>query len=197
MVTGKLVIGLSGTIASGKGTVADILKVKGFNYIALSSVIKDELIKKGMPITRITMQDMGNELRSAKGGAALASIALGKFRSYSTPLIIDGIRNVDEITFLRKNSNFVLIGIDAPIELRWKRVQVRNRDSDLLNHDRFIIDDARDRGFNEPLNGQQVGMCLVQADYLINNDEEFSGPKENSKLYKEVNELYRKITKKK
>jgi dephospho-CoA kinase len=96
---------------------------------------------------------------------------------------------------LKGHSEFFLIGIDAPFEVRWERVKSRNRDGDLLNHDKFVIDDARDRGFNEPLNGQQVGMCLVNADFLINNDETFT-QLENSKLYKDVNDIYRKIIKK-
>ena len=191
----KLVIGITGTIASGKGTVGEILKSKGFSSISLSSILREELAAQGLEPTRTNMQDIGNKLRKDFGGQVLAERALAKFKSYSTPLIIDGIRNMDEVNYLKQNSNFILIGIDAPFEVRWQRVRARNKDSDLLNHDRFVIDDARDRGFNEPLNGQQVGMCLVHADHLINNDEEFSGPIENSKLYKDVNEIYRKIKK--
>jgi hypothetical protein len=58
-----------------------------------------------------------------------------------------------------------------------------------------VIDDARDRGFNEPLDGQQTAMLLVHADFLISNDEQLKGRLEDSKLYKEVNEIYRKIKK--
>lgn len=191
----KLVIGITGTIASGKDVVARILKDKGFHTISLGEIIREELKSKKLEITRKNQQDLGNELRKKFGGQVLAERALKKFQSYSTPLIINGIRNLDEIKYLRENSDFKLIGVDAPLETRWMRVQARNRDADLLNHDRFVIDDARDKGFNEPLNGQQVGMCLVHSDFLINNDEEFTGPIENSKLYKDVNEIYRKIKK--
>ena len=191
----KLVIGITGTLVSGKGTVAEILKSKGFSHITLSAIVREEVAKLGLEPLRQNLQDVGNNLRKEFGGQVLAERALNKFKSYDNPLIIDEIRNIDEINFLRENSDFKLIGVDAPVELRWQRLKNRNRDSDLLNHDKFIIDDARDRGFNEPLNGQQVGMCLVQADFLINNDEEFTGPMENSKLYREVNEIYRKIRK--
>lgn len=191
----KLVIGITGTIASGKDTVGGILRAKGCNHIVLSSIIREEIAARHMEPTRITLQDVGNDLRKQFGGQVLAERALNKFKSYDAPLVIDGIRNVDEINFLKENSNFKLIGVDAPFEIRWARVRARNRDSDLLNHDKFVIDDARDRGFNEPLNGQQVGMCLVQADFLINNDEEFQRL-DDSKLNKEVNEIYRKIMKK-
>jgi hypothetical protein len=38
-------------------------------------------------------------------------------------------------------------------------------------------------------------MLLVHADFLISNDEQLKGRLEDSKLYKEVNEIYRKIKK--
>lgn len=194
----KLVIGLTGTIASGKATIVELFKQKGFTVQVLSAIISDELRKEGKDITRTNLQDKGNQLRKELGGQALVELTIKKHNSYSTPLVIDGIRNIDEINYLRKRDDihFHLIGVDAPVEVRWNRVQKRNRDCDLLNHDQFIIDDARDKGFNEPLNGQQVGMCLVQADFLINNDEDFAGPIENSKLYKDVNEIYRRVLKK-
>jgi len=192
----KLVIGLTGTLASGKDVVAKILKDKGLHLIGLGEVVREELTLAGKDINRKTQQDYGNQLRKDFGGQILVEKALKKFHSYSIPLIINGIRNIDEVNYLKKNSNFILIGVDAPFELRWLRVKERNRDGDLLNQDKFVIDDARDRGFNEPLNGQQVGMCLVQADFLINNDETFI-KLEDSKLYKDVNEIYRDITKKK
>lgn len=195
MIGKKLVIGITGTIASGKDVIAKILKEKGFQTISLGELIRDELRSKGIEITRKTQQDLGNQWRKEFGGQILAEKALKKYQSYDAPLVINGIRNLDEVKYLKENSEFYLIGVDAPLETRWLRVQARNRDADLLNHDRFVIDDARDKGFNEPLNGQQVGMCLVQADFLINNDEEFTGPIENSKLYKDVNEIYRKIKK--
>ncbi len=195
MIGKKLVVGITGTIASGKDVVAKILKDKGFQTISLGEVIRDELRSKGIEINRKTQQDLGNQWRKEFGGHILAEKALKKYQSYDAPLVINGIRNLDEVKYLKENSDFKLIGVDAPLETRWLRVQARNRDADLLNHDRFVIDDARDKGFNEPLNGQQVGMCLVQADFLINNDEEFTGPLENSKLYKDVNEIYRKLKK--
>lgn len=195
MIGQKLVIGLTGTLLSGKDTVSRILKEKGFQAVVLSDIVREELKSCGIEVNRKAMQDMGNELRKEHGGHILAERALKKFQSYGTPLIINGIRNLDEVKYLKENSDFKLIGVDAPLEMRWERLKARNRDAELLNHDKFVIDDARDKGFNEPLNGQQVGMCLVHADFLINNDEEFTGNLENSKLYKDVNEIYRKIKK--
>ncbi len=192
----KLVIGITGTLLSGKGIVTDILKSKGFHHVSIRDLIKEELAKENIPVTRKSMQDMGNARRKEFGSGYWMQRALDKFHSYNAPLVIESLRNMSEADYLRERVNFFLIGVDAPFEVRWHRVRKRNVDSDLIDHDRFVIDDARDRGFNEPLDGQQVAMCLVHADFLINNDEDCTGPIENSKIYKEVNEIYRKITKK-
>jgi dephospho-CoA kinase len=192
----KLIIGLTGTIASGKGIVRDILKSRGFHAISLGDIIREELSSRNMPTTRKNQQDIGNNLRREFGGQVLVERALQKYKSYDMPIIIDGIRNMVEIDFLKNNSRFFLIGVDAPFEIRWQRIQARNKDPDLLNPDKFVIDDARDRGFNEPLNGQQTAMCLVHADFLINNDENYS-KLEDSKLYRDVNDIYREIMKRK
>jgi dephospho-CoA kinase len=121
--------------------------------------------------------------------------ALEKYQSYTAPLIIESLRNMGEVDWLKKNCNCYIIGVDAPFEVRWERLKNRNIDADLMDHDKFVIDDARDRGFNEPLDGQQTAMLLVHADFLISNDEQLKGRLEDSKLYKEVNEIYRKIKK--
>jgi dephospho-CoA kinase len=191
----KIVIGVTGTLGSGKGVIGKILKDQGCHCVDLGDVVRDEVRKTGQEVTRKNQQDMGNKLRKEVGGHALVKIALDKYKSYDVPLVITGLRNLDEVNYLKEHTKFSLIGVDAPFETRWERIKSRNRDADLLNHDKFVIDDARDRGFNEPLNGQQVAMCLVHADFLINNDEEFSGPVEQSKIYRQVIEIFKKIKK--
>jgi len=197
MNTEKIVIAVTGTLCSGKGAVAKILQSKGCDIDTFSSVIRDELKSRGiLEPDRITLQNEGNRLRKEFGGQVLAERLLLKHSNSIKPLVIDGLRNIGELDYLKENSDFVLIGIDASIESRWAFTQKRKTSKDFIDYDDFLKLEARDRGFNEPLNGQQVGMCLAQADYLIYNDEQFD-KLEDSKLYKEVGEIYRKIMKNK
>lgn len=191
----KLVIAVSGTLCSGKGLVAQILKSKGCDTDTFSSIIKDELISKNIEVNRKNLQDEGNRLRKEFGGKVLAERLLLKYKDSPKPLVIDGLRNVGEIEYLKKHSNFFLIGVDAPIETRYKFTQRRRGEKDGVDYDAFVALDNRDRGVNEPANGQQVGMCLTHADFLIYNDEEFIHL-ENSKFYKQVLEIYEEIMKK-
>jgi len=188
----KIVIGTSGTLCAGKGVVAEILKSKGCDVVTLGTIVRESMNYKGIIATRENQQDEGNTLRKEFGGQVLAERALKKYSDSDKPLVIDGIRNIAEIEYLKKHSKFFLIGVDAPIELRWKRSVDRDRDPGHKDYDKFVIDDARDKGLNEPESGQQVGMCLVQADFLIYNDEEYD-ILENSKLYKQIDEIYWRI----
>jgi len=191
----KLVVGITGTLLSGKGTIVEILKSKGFIHESVRELIREELVRHNLEPTRPNMQDMGNNMRKKHGSYFWIQKALEKHSSDTTPLIIESLRNPIEIEYLKKHSKFFLIGVDAPFEVRWQRVKKRNVDADMKDYDNFVHDDARDKGLNEPINGQQVGMCLVHADFLINNDEEFT-KLEDSKLYSQVIEICDEIMKK-
>ncbi len=191
----KIIVGITGTIASGKGLAGDYFKQKGFTAVECVSIIREEVARQGLEPTRKNLQDVGNALRKRYGGNVLVARILSKAKTYQTNIVITGIRNMGEIDYLRKEPNSFIIGVDAPFEVRWARVKNRNRDTDLLNQDKFVIDDARDRGFNEPLDGQQVGMCLVHADYLIHNDENVE-QLEGSAFYKQLGDVYKDILKK-
>lgn len=195
MTKDKIVIGISGTLCSGKGVVAEILRSKGFDATTLGAIVRESLNSKRIETTREAQQDEGNRLRKEFGGQVLAERALAKYSGSFVPLVIDGIRNVAEIEYLRKNSRFFLIVIDAPFELRFRRSNKRNRDPRLGDYDLFKAEDARDRGLNEPESGQQVGECMKRADFTIMNDEEFTRL-EHSKIYRETIKIYEKIMKK-
>jgi dephospho-CoA kinase len=87
-------------------------------------------------------------------------------------VIIDGIRNPGEVEYLKKKfgKNFVLIAVDAPKELRFKRLLERKKEGDPKTFEEFNEIDETDNGKNQPEYGQRVGECLKLADYLIIND---------------------------
>ncbi|MDI6806425.1 MAG: AAA family ATPase [Candidatus Aenigmarchaeota archaeon] len=162
------IVGVTGTFGSGKSLVRNLLKEHFDSYhIALSTVLKRRL---GRGVERKSLQDFGNEMRMKFGHHILAEIA-----SESLPekelIIIDGIRNPGETEFLRKKfgNDFKLVGIDAPIQLRFERI-ARRKYEKIKNFRQFLELDERDKGKNEPEWGQQVAKCLEQADYLIIND---------------------------
>mgnify|MGYP001557919887 FL=1 len=172
-----IIIGVVGQIASGKGILVKYLTEKlDFAPFSLSSIIHAELKKKGTKeFTRQTLQDVGDKLRREYGDDALARrlnevIIKGQKKS---KIVVEGIRNPGEIEFLKKNTNFILIGVKAKRELRFKRLLSRGKPWDPKSWNDFVKVDRRDLGVGQGKNGQQVKKCLAYCDYVLTNNRDF------------------------
>jgi len=170
------IIGITGTLASGKTSVKDFFlsRFSSSYFISLSDIIKEELLKEGKELKRENFIEKGNELRKKYGSQILVEVATLTLPKNTNDLIviIDGIRNPGEVEYLKKKfgKNFVLIAVDAPKELRFKRLLERKKEGDPQTFEEFNEIDETDNGKNQPEYGQRVGECLKLADYLIIND---------------------------
>ncbi|MFC2155923.1 hypothetical protein ACFLRB_05490 [Acidobacteriota bacterium] len=60
-------------MVSGKGEVAEFLKKKGYRYISLSDIVREEVARLSREVTRTEMQDIGNRLRNSGGAGVLGT----------------------------------------------------------------------------------------------------------------------------
>ena len=179
----KAVIGLTGTIASGKDAVMQIL-LRKYNcyHVTLSNVIRGELEKKKKGLlNRVTLQEMGNAMRQQYGPHILALLAIEYLPRDKELTVIDGIRNPGEIDYLKKKfgNRFFLIATDAPRERRFELLQQRGDPRDPQTFEEFVKVDDRDQGINEPVYGQQVAKCVERADFRIQNDGDLAQLEQN------------------
>jgi dephospho-CoA kinase len=180
-----MIIGLTGTIAAGKSTVAEILKEKGFEHHTYSDILRKEAKRRGIEPTRENLQKLGNQFKEESKNLGILSRLIIE-NTQSKNIIADGIRTADEIKELKKYGACV-IGIDASQELRYKRLISRKRVGDPLTFDEFKkIDDHENKGFTP---GQDIGSCLRNSDYIITND------KSPAELRSKVEEILDKCSK--
>ncbi|MBI2042762.1 AAA family ATPase [Candidatus Pacearchaeota archaeon] len=181
-----MLIGLTGRIASGKGEIVEYLKKKGFEYITISKIIREEAAKIKIPITRESLQDLGDLIRKHEGGNGWVKRMIERI-DLKKNFIIDGIRNPGEVEELKKLIGFVLVSVDAPQKIRFERIISRNKPSDPKIWEEFVKVDGRDfLDLENPL-GQQVGKCMALANFHVVNDstrEEFE---------RKIEEIYAKI----
>ncbi len=79
---------------------------------------------------------------------------------------------MSEVAFLRETfREFYLIAVDCTEDDRWKRIK-KNPKNKTISHDEFRMLDQRDKNQNDIEYGQQVAMCVDEADFLIRNDNE-------------------------
>ena len=166
----SIVFGLTGKNASGKGTVAEILKKKNFTYHSLSDSLRDELKSLKKEETRENLIDIGNKLREKGGPGVLADKLMPKLNSENNH-IVDSIRNPLEVISLRKETllrRFFLISVDANSRLRYDRLCSRGRIGDTDSWEKFVEQEKKEENNDDP-NKQQLSRTMEMADYSIDN----------------------------
>lgn len=161
-----MIIGLTGQNASGKGITAEYLKKKGFEYCSLSDVLREEANKKGIVITRDSLQFLGNKLREEFGNSVLADRTIDGLES-SKDYIIDSIRNPSEAEALKKLKGFVLVNVEAPLEIRFERIKARGRENDPETLEEFRIIEEIENSQDDA--GLRIKECQKMADRVLLN----------------------------
>ena len=187
-----MIIGLTGKNASGKGEVANYLKTKGFIYYSLSDVLREEATGRNLEHSRDNLINFGNELRKKFGANYLAKKINQKIeqqlkQNKNQNFVIDSIRSPFEAKEFMTNIQFVLIGIDAPIELRFKRLLERNRLGDAKTLKKFKEQEEKENLKSNT--NQQLDETFKLAKKVIVNDGSLE------ELYKKINKLLVEIKK--
>jgi len=164
MKDGPRLIGLTGTNGAGKGETASFFKARGYAYASLSDILRDELQARGLEATRDNLIRTGNELREKFGSDVLARRTMGRV---SGPTVIDSIRNTREIAYFRAQPGFILLAIDAPVEVRYARVAARGRNESAATLEEFRRKEDEERAGGEA--SQQLEACMAEADRLVWN----------------------------
>lgn len=159
-----LVIGLTGPNAAGKGEVAQCLAGLGFALHSLSDVVREAAATAGLPPEREHLIRIGTELRRAGGPGVLAERILDRLGDRD---VVDSIRNPAEVAALRRRPDFVLLGVDAPVEVRFRRSLERARPGDPQTLDEFRRREAQENT-DDPA-AQQLGATFRLADRVIDN----------------------------
>ena len=181
-----MIIGLTGTNASGKTSVVQYFISKGYEYFSLSDVIRDELTRRDLEHNRDNLRHVGNELRRKYGAAVLAEKICQQISALN--VVIDSIRNTSEVAALRKLQNFVLIAVDAPLQIRFQRAKLRGR---LENADDIIkFKELEEKEKSRNRTAQNIDLCMEQADFRLWND------KTKEDLYLQLDNLMEKLQKK-
>eukprot|EP00026_Physarum_polycephalum_P018862 Phypoly_transcript_20618.p1 GENE.Phypoly_transcript_20618~~Phypoly_transcript_20618.p1 ORF type:complete len:190 (+),score=24.95 Phypoly_transcript_20618:69-638(+) len=165
----RRLIGVSGLNASGKTSVCDFFKAKGYTVLSLSDAIRAELKKQGKEETRDNLVAMGNELRNKNGPGILAKKTVEMLKP-DTDYVIDSVRHPAEVAELRKapNRKFFLIAVTAPTETRYERLKARGRVGDVKSFEHFLEVEKQELA-NSDKNGQQVQKVIDEADKVIDN----------------------------
>lgn len=144
-----MILGITGTLGAGKGTVVEYLKQKGFTHYSVRDFLSTELQKRGMEKNRDTMLAVANELRATHGPGHIAEQLVALAQSGGGNAVIESIRSIGEAEYLKQNGA-LLWAVDAPLELRYERIQKRASETDKVSFEKFKQDEAAEFANTDP-----------------------------------------------
>ncbi|MFH1326267.1 MAG: AAA family ATPase [Candidatus Falkowbacteria bacterium] len=167
MIQKKLIIGLVGEIASGKGTVVDYLVNKhNASQHKFSTSLRDLLQRLYLDVNRQNMQNISTVLREHFSQDLLAKVIAEDVANDNNQfIIIDGVRRFSDITYLKKLPEFKLVYVKTDIKKRYERIIERqeNTDDQFKTFEQFQKD-------NQAETEQEILKVAETADYVINNN---------------------------
>ena len=164
-----MIIGITGTLGAGKGTVVEILKKKGFSHYSVREFLIEEIKKRGLPVNRDSMVLVGNNIRRKNSPSYIVEKLYEKAKNYGGDSVIESIRAVGEAQALREKENFYLFSVDADIEKRYGRIKKRKLNSDFVSYEKFIEDEKRELKNTDP-SKQSLLDCIKLADFKLENN---------------------------
>jgi len=165
-----ITIGITGTLGAGKGTIVDYLVAnKRFCHYSVRGFLTQEIQKRGMPLNRDSMTHLANELRTLYGSSFIIDELYRKASESNSSSVIESIRTPGEVESLRNKKNFYLFAVDADPGKRYKRIILRNSETDNISFDTFLANEQREMQSDDP-NKQNLKKCIAMADFVFTNN---------------------------
>jgi len=165
-----MIIGITGTIGAGKGTIVDyLIKNKGFKHYSARDFITEEVKKRGLEVNRDSLTAVANDLRAKHSPQYVIEQLFYRAQKEGSNAVIESVRTPGEIEFLRKQPDFYLFAADADPKLRFERIKMRGSATDHIDFETFLSNEKREMTSTDP-NKQNLGKCIEMADFVFNND---------------------------
>jgi dephospho-CoA kinase len=160
------VIAFAGMPFSGKSEAVTVAKEMNIPVVRMGDLVWQETKNKGLELNDYNVGVTADNMRKKYGKDIWAKKTLEKIKLIKNGelLIIDGIRNIEEIETFEKRlgKNFTLISIQSTDKLRYKRAMNRGRQDDSKDLKLIKVRDKRELSWG-------LGNVIASADIVITN----------------------------
>ncbi|MEM3781832.1 MAG: AAA family ATPase [Candidatus Micrarchaeaceae archaeon] len=171
-----MVICIVGQIASGKSTVAELMKEKGYKTVEMGDVVREEMSKRNLEIDSKSLRNFSAELRSSYGNDVVARLTLKELRRLGgtsmSNTVITGMRSTYEEAYFKKSiKGLVVVAVLAPESIRFARIKKRNKPDDPKTLEEFRAIEKKELGGFSAKGDFAHGIlhAIETADYVLLN----------------------------
>lgn len=164
-----MIIGITGTLGAGKGTVVKyLIEQRGFKHYSARKFLTEEIARRGLPVVRDTMSVVANDLRATHGPWYIAEQLLAQVEASGGDAVIESLHAVGEARFLREHGAQIW-GVDANIQKRYERIVKRDSETDHVTFEKFVEDNHREISSVDPAK-HNIRKVIEMADTVFFND---------------------------
>jgi dephospho-CoA kinase len=168
------IVGLAGSFASGKDLLARYL-VHSYDalHVSTSDLVRDYAMEKYHSNERSVLARAANELRETEGPSVLVKRSLASATEKRVDVVVvSGVRSTAEAALILSEGGTMLF-VDAPITLRYKRIQGRRRaGEDMLTLEQFRSSEEAEYALNkdDDPTKQNLGAVKRMSNAVLQND---------------------------
>ena len=167
------VLAFAGMPFSGKSEAVKIAKEMNIPVFRMGDMVWEEVENRRLELNEKNVGTIADQMREEYGMDIWARRTLEKIRliSESESIVIDGIRNIEEIDLFKRylEGNFVVVAVEASDKTRQKRALNRSRKDDSNDVEKIKERDRRELRWG-------LGVVIASADVVVSNEggiEEF------------------------
>lgn len=163
----KIILGFAGEISCGKGTAAKyIVKKYNGNYHRFSTMLRDLARRMYIEENRDDLQKISTFFRQNFGEDIMSKVIYNDVKNDKQKIVvIDGVRRIMDIRYLKDLQGFKLVYIEADMEKRYERIIKRreNTDDAIKTFEEFKHDHKQE-------SESQIKDLKKHADFVVDNN---------------------------
>jgi dephospho-CoA kinase len=157
------VVCLTGMPGCGKEEALSVAQSLGFSIVRMGDVVREEAVRRNVPITDPSVGRMAHAEREAHGYGIWAERTLPQIRG--DRVLVDGLRGRAELDVFRKafGEDLVVVAVHASTKTRYERMFRRQRKDDAMSLEAVRARDKRELGWG-------LGEVIAMADVMLVNE---------------------------
>ena len=144
-----VILAVLGMPGSGKELLVDVAKELGFHVVRMGDIVRDYASREYNELTDTHVGTFADRERQKEGRGVWAERTLEKIEHRNENLVIDGVRNEEELEIFRQAIGHDLkkIAVIASPEVRFARIKARDREDRPSTWEDFQVRERREEAW--------------------------------------------------